>query len=110
MVGLTGVHAGVAARARLLVEAFGPYGLVITSGRRTAGHQARLIAQGLTAARSSRHLQGTAFDVSFASLTREQALALPHWVWAIVGRYGESLGLRWGGRFTDYDPFHFDAG
>jgi hypothetical protein len=27
-----------------------------------------------------------------------------------VGEYGESLGLRWGGRFRKYDPIHFDMG
>lgn len=84
--------------------------LVITSGRRTAAHQAELIKAGLTRARQSRHIQGTAFDVSFTGFTRDEALKLPPWVWTAVGKAGEALGLRWGGRFQDYDPFHFDAG
>lgn len=84
--------------------------LVVTSGLRTPEKQAGLIKAGLTKANSSRHLNGTAFDVSFTGFTREQALALPAWVWRVVGEAGERLGLRWGGRFTDYDPFHFDGG
>lgn len=109
---LAGVHPAVAARAEHLVRVFRAHGwpLVLTSGKRTAEHQERLIKAGLTRARRSRHLDGTAFDVSFEGFTREQALTLPTWVWQIVGRAGEVMGLRWGGRFTDYDPFHFDAG
>lgn len=83
---------------------------MVTSGLRSPEKQAQLIKAGLTQARNSRHLSGTAFDVSFAGLTRQQALDLPSWVWKAVGEAGERLGLRWGGRFTDFDPFHFDAG
>ncbi|MGH8833333.1 MAG: M15 family metallopeptidase [Polaromonas sp.] len=83
---------------------------MLTSGKRTAQHQVGLIKAGLTQARQSRHLDGTAFDVSFNGITREEALRLPAWVWQAVGQAGERLGLRWGGRFQDYDPFHFDAG
>lgn len=109
---LEGVHPGVAARAKYLCEVFQAHGwpLVVTSGLRTAEKQEQLIKAGLTTARQSRHLDGTAFDVSFTGFTREQALALPAWVWNAVGQAGERLGLRWGGRFRDYDPFHFDAG
>lgn len=109
---LQGVNPGVAARAEYLVRVFQENGwpLVVTSGLRTQKKQADLIKAGLTQARNSRHLAGTAFDVSFQGFTREQALALPAWVWSAVGKAGESLGLRWGGRFQDYDPFHFDAG
>lgn len=112
MADLAGVHPGVAARAQYLVSVFQQHGwpLVITSGKRTEAHQASLRAAGLTKARQSRHVTGTAFDVSFTGFSRNQALALPRWVWEAVGEAGERMGLRWGGRFKDYDPFHFDAG
>lgn len=111
--GLAGVHPAVAARARAIVQAFNGAGwpVVVTSGRRSHAAQRELIAQGLTAARNSRHLTGLAFDLSFAGLPREAALSQawrPYFLQ--IGRYGEALGLRWGGRFKDYDPFHFDAG
>lgn len=112
MADLRGVHPAIAERANLLLTHFNRHGwpLVLTSGFRTQSHQLDLIAQGLTTARQSRHTAGLAFDVSFPGLTREQALGLPQWVWQTIGRAGESLGLRWGGRFSQYDPFHFDAG
>lgn len=95
-----------------MLQVFQAHGwpLVLTSGKRTAEHQAGLIKAGLTQATQSRHITGTAFDVSFQGFTRDQALALPSWVWAAVGEAGERMGLRWGGRFRDFDPFHFDAG
>lgn len=95
-----------------MVQAFNAAGwpLVVTSGYRSQAHQTSLIKQGLTTARRSRHNAGTAFDVSFLGYSRDDALRLPGEVWRVVGEYGEALGLRWGGRFSDYDPFHFDAG
>jgi hypothetical protein len=109
---LRGVHPAVAQRAALMLDYFNRNGwpLVLTSGFRSEQHQQELIAQGITQARQSRHTLGFAFDVSFPGLSREAALRLPEWVWLAVGKAGESLGLRWGGRFNDYDPFHFDAG
>lgn len=111
-VALKGVHPAVALRAERIVASFRAAGwpLSITSGYRSSDQQASLRAAGLTAARASRHVSGTAFDLSFDGYTRAEALALPRWVWNYVGRAGEQLGLRWGGRFSDYDPFHFDAG
>lgn len=112
MADLRGVHPGIAQRAQLLLSFFNAHGwpLVLTSGYRTQSHQLELVKQGLTTARQSRHTAGLAFDVSFPGLSRSEALALPEWVWLTIGKAGESLGLRWGGRFSDYDPFHFDAG
>lgn len=112
MADLRGVHPAIAERAALLISYFNRHGwpLVLTSAYRTQAHQDELVRQGLTSTRNSRHTAGVAFDVSFPGLSRSEALQLPSWVWQTIGRAGESLGLRWGGRFSEYDPFHFDAG
>ena len=51
------------------------------------------------------HDYGAAFDIRFksipASLTIDQAEA-------IAGQLAPSLGLRWGGNFTNPDPVHFE--
>lgn len=114
-VSLAQVHPAVAARATYLVEAFRSAGwpVVVTSGYRPPERQAQLVKAGLTKTRAGRHNSSpaTAFDVSFLGLSREEALS-SEWrpYFEIIGQFGERLGLRWGGRFTDYDPFHFDAG
>ena len=55
----------------------------------------------------SQHLAGRALDVAVMGYTREQ---VPAWWWLALGRYGEGLGLRWGGRFQARDVNHFDLG
>lgn len=111
MADLAGVHPALAARAQYLLEVFQAHGwpLVLTSGLRSPERQLQLIKAGITQTTNSKHTEGRAFDVSFSGFTREQALALPAWIWQAVGEAGERLGLRWGGRFRDFDPFHFDA-
>ncbi len=75
--------------------------LMIISGRRSPSEN---LAVG--GAAHSRHLQGRAFDVQVAGYTRDE---VPDWWWASLGSYAETqLGLRWGGRFSTYDPNHFD--
>lgn len=95
--------------AEYLVVAFNDAGwpLIVTSGRRSSSRQAELIRAGYTTATRSRHLTGDAFDVGLRGYKWRD---VPEWVWDIVGEYGESLGLRWGGRFTTPDPIHFDTG
>jgi len=79
--------------------------IVVTSGRRSRDLQAELIRQGATTATNSRHLAGRAFDLGFAGYQWRQ---IPREYWQWLGTVWESMGGRWGGRFTKYDPIHFD--
>ena len=54
----------------------------------------------------SGHLTGDAFDVDVHGFARAR---IPRWWFYELGRLGESLGLRWGGRFSAFwDPGHFE--
>jgi len=46
-----------------------------------------------------------AFDVDVHGYRRED---VPRYVWSWLGRLGEALGFRWGGRWSFYDPGHFE--
>lgn len=78
---------------------------IVVSARRTASHQRRLIASGATIASRSRHLSGRALDVGFQGVPAAQ---VPWSVWSYAGALWEAAGGRWGGRFSDPDPLHFD--
>ncbi len=82
--------------------------LVITSGTRTKAKQADLLAQWKAGrpgvfkpATNSAHLQGLAFDATYADGSYPDAP---------VGQIAGLLGLRWGGSFSTPDPVHFDTG
>ncbi|MDE2232478.1 MAG: M15 family metallopeptidase [Candidatus Omnitrophica bacterium] len=79
----------------------------ISSGRRNAATEASLVASGRSTTMHSKHLTGQAFDYDVLGFGRDQ---LPQWWMLLVGQYGESLGLTWGGRWTTlYDPGHFQV-
>jgi uncharacterized protein YcbK (DUF882 family) len=75
---------------------------VLTSGRRSDSDNERV-----GGVPGSWHLYGLAFDYGVQGYTWA---SLPGDFLLAVGEYGESLGLRWGGRFRKYDPIHFDMG
>lgn len=85
----------------------------IIQGARTPEDQDRLFKQGgVTAARAmeSYHQYMLAFDA-----VPKAYLSLPDWnpsgaAWATLGRIGEALGLRWGGRWSTPDKPHFEWG
>lgn len=92
--------------------------LIITSGYRSNEEQEKLYQQGRTTKGpvvthakpgSSKHNHGLAFDV--APLDKN---GKPHWpedeaLWEKIGRIGESLGLKWGGRWAGFkDRPHFE--
>ena len=82
--------------------------LVVVSGRRSAAQQAALSAgAGLpkASASTSRHVAGRAFDLGFSGYRWDE---VPPEYWRWLGEAWESLGGRWGGRFSTYDPVHFD--
>lgn len=83
------------------------YPAVIISGRRSGAKQAELVRSGISPAKNSRHLNGTAFDIWFSGYRRDE---IPKEVWDFVGTIGEEFGFRWGGRFTIPDVNHFDTG
>jgi len=79
----------------------------ISSGRRTTSEQKALVAKGASKTLKSRHITGRAFDIDILGYGRDE---LPQWFWDLVGQYGESLGLKWGGRFKGfYDGAHFET-
>lgn len=78
---------------------------IVTSARRSAAHQSRLIAAGKTTATRSHHLRGRALDIGFAGVS---TAAVPASWWRFAGQVWESYGGRWGGRFSRPDPLHFD--
>jgi len=76
-------------------------------GRRSQAEQSRLVASGASRTYRSKHLDGRAFDIDILGYGRDQ---LPRWWWDAVGRYGKSLGLKWGGDFKGfYDAGHFET-
>jgi len=91
--------------------------LLLVQSFRSAADQAVLYAQGRTTPGkivthakpgSSYHEWGLAFDVAIAN-----AAGQPTWpndvaLWTQIGRFGEELGLTWGGRFPDPDYGHFE--
>jgi hypothetical protein len=89
-------------------EHYGYRAAEISSGRRSAREQRRLVSRwdagdragiAVRPAANSAHTRGEAFDL----------VRVPH-----VGIYGELSrylqGVRWGGNFADADPLHFDLG
>lgn len=79
----------------------------ISSARRDAATEARLVAAGRSKTMRSYHLTGQAFDFDVLGYGRDQ---LPTWWLNEVGAFGESLGLVWGGRWqSPYDPGHFQS-
>ena len=78
----------------------------ISSSTRTIEEQRRLVKAGRSKTYNSRHLTGRAFDYDVLGWSRDK---LPRDWMLTVGEYGESLGMKWGGRFTGfYDGGHFE--
>ena len=110
----SGLTVPAASRALYLAyyaRKLGGVNLVLESGRRSLERNRELQRAwdrgdrwGLNArpADDSKHLRGEAFDVVVDGPDPPQA------TWQAIGRLGEALGLRWGGRFQVPDPVHFD--
>ncbi len=80
--------------------------MTITSGFRTQAQQSNLIAQGRPAAKgnTSRHLYGCAIDIRINGKAQGTSEITE------MGKYAESIGLRWGRHFTHprSEDWHFD--
>jgi len=94
-----------------LVEAGIPV-LILDTLRTPAEHAANL-AKGVSWTTHSKHLDGDAIDLcpysQFDAHGPDKLLwdaATP--VWSEIGRIGEALGLRWGGRWPQQDLSHFE--
>ena len=98
---LVGLQSDVLEAAIFLVNAYreAGYPAIITSGRRSTPHN---IAVG--GALSSRHLMGRAIDLGFLGISPAPLTWLEP-----GGLLWESMGGRWGGRFSSPDPIHFDG-
>jgi len=109
---LAGLRADVGQIARFIVgacrEAGWPVIIYPVGGRRSAREQARLYAQGRTAAGPivtqvlhSAHEEGRAFDLDL--LEYERSVGMP--LWRFLGAWWKAGGLRWGGDWGDYGHF-----
>ena len=94
--------------------------VVIVNTRRTAAEQAVNIANGTSQVQHSKHQDGLAIDVAPYSIWAEYGDKKLQWngsdpLWPKIGKIGEALGLRWGGRFKPlnasgigWDPGHLE--
>lgn len=96
----------------LTIAKAGGYNLRITSGYRSQAEQDKIYAQGrtdktkpiVTYAKVSNHTSRTAFDIAFEGNDPYPK----NFNWEKIGFIGESIGLKWGGRFSKPDNLHFE--
>lgn len=101
-----------------MVEARIP--VLIVNTRRTAQEQADAVARGVSWVPHSKHEDGLAIDIVPYDTYLAHGADKLNWntadpIWLVLGTIGESLGLRWGGRFSPInavgigkDPGHFE--
>lgn len=94
--------------------------ILITFTSRTAAEQAVAYASGASKVEHSKHQDGDAIDVVPFSQYLLYGDDKLQWdaedpIWHQIGKIGEALGLRWGGRFRPlnkagigWDPGHFE--
>lgn len=86
--------------------------MVIDTLRTPEEHAANL-AKGVSWTKRSKHLDGDAIDICPYAIYDVSGPDKLQWdaghpVWTKVGAIGESLGLRWGGRWKVKDMGHFE--
>lgn len=95
-----------------LVEARIP--VVIVNTRRTEAEQQDALARHVSWVTHSKHQDGLAIDiVPYEVYTSDTGGDKLLWdgdneIWLTIGHIGESLGLRWGGRWKQRDLGHFE--
>jgi peptidoglycan L-alanyl-D-glutamate endopeptidase CwlK len=87
--------------------------VLIVDTLRTPAEQAENIRRGVSWTRNSKHLTGEAIDVcpyQTYELHGPDKLQWDHAdpAWHVIGRIGEAIGLRWGGRWQQRDMGHFE--
>jgi peptidoglycan L-alanyl-D-glutamate endopeptidase CwlK len=86
--------------------------MIIDTLRTPEEHRANL-ATGVSWTKHSKHLDGLAIDICPYDTYQLHGPDKLQWnagdpVWQKIGAIGESLGLRWGGRWKQKDVGHFD--
>ena len=94
-----------------IVEAGVP--VMIIETLRTPAQHALNLANGTSWTEHSKHLDGLAIDLCPYLIYDEHGPDKLQWdsadpVWQTLGRIGEALGLRWGGRWQQKDMGHFE--
>lgn len=87
--------------------------VVIVDTLRTPEEHAQNLANGTSWTQRSKHLDGDAIDVAPLESYLLHGPDKIKWdagdpIWRRIGMIGESLGLRWGGRWTIPDLGHFE--
>lgn len=87
--------------------------VMIIDTLRTEQEQEQNIINGVSWTRHSKHLTGDAIDICPYEVYALHGPDKLQWrasdpVWQRIGQIGESLGLRWGGRWTQKDMGHFE--
>lgn len=85
----------------------------VVNTRRTAAEQAQNLANGVSWVVHSKHQDGLAIDLCPYTVYQEVGASKLNWDandpnWNRMGVIGESLGLRWGGRWKQADLGHFE--
>lgn len=119
-INVSGLNSDVARKARALVLEAAKQGisLIISNTLRSTQEQSRLYEQGRTTEGpivtnakpgTSKHEFGHAFDVAVADKNGTPTWPEDNDLWNKIGTIGESLGLKWGGRFKTPDRPHFES-
>jgi peptidoglycan L-alanyl-D-glutamate endopeptidase CwlK len=87
--------------------------VMIVDTLRTEAEQMANIAKGVSWTTHSKHLTGDAIDLVPYDVYNLHGADKLQWnandpAWQVMGRIGESLGLRWGGRWKQRDMGHFE--
>lgn len=87
--------------------------VIIVNTLRTPAEQADNLARGVSWTTNSKHLTGDAIDLAPFDIYQLHGADKLKWngddpVWFVIGRIGEALGLRWGGRWREKDLGHFE--
>ncbi len=87
--------------------------VVIINTRRTDAEQEAAIASGVSWVKRSKHQDGLAIDIAPYAVWSEHGDKKIQWdaddpLWMRLGQLGESLNLRWGGRWKQRDMGHFE--
>lgn len=89
-------------------------GVIVIDTVRTEAEQQANIANGVSWTKQSKHLPGEDGLARACDLAPQVCTTLKNWApehpyWKKLGEIGESLGLKWGGRWKHKDMGHFEV-